>query len=63
MQFQESTWTPDGVHQNAWLSVTTSYGQLIRIANLSQGSDGNMLECVLADLCAMEKLFYGFIHF
>src|ERR1700676_4242252 len=24
MQFQESTWTPDGVHQDAWLSVTTS---------------------------------------
>src|SRR5882762_4921469 len=26
MQFQESTWTPDGVHQDAWLSVTTSQG-------------------------------------
>jgi hypothetical protein len=24
IQFQEFTWTPDGVHQDAWLSVTTS---------------------------------------
>jgi hypothetical protein len=24
IQFQESTWTPDGLHQEAWLSVTTS---------------------------------------
>jgi hypothetical protein len=23
-QFQEFIWTPDGVHQDAWLSVTTS---------------------------------------
>ena len=24
IQYQEFTWTPDGVHQDAWLSVTTS---------------------------------------
>ena len=23
-QFQEFTWTPDGLHQDPWLSVTTS---------------------------------------
>jgi hypothetical protein len=24
IQFQEFTWTPDGVHQDLWLSVMTS---------------------------------------
>src|ERR1700676_2640028 len=24
IQYQEFTWTPDGVHQDPWLSVTTS---------------------------------------
>jgi hypothetical protein len=24
IQFQEFTWTPDGVHQDSWLSVMTS---------------------------------------
>src|SRR5882762_5689723 len=26
IQYQEFTWTPDGVHQDPWLSVTTSFG-------------------------------------
>ena len=25
IQFQEFTWTPDGVHQEAWLSVRPSF--------------------------------------
>jgi hypothetical protein len=41
IQFQEFTWTPDGLHQDSWLSVTTS-------KLLSRGRSGmtlRMLRC------------------
>ena len=35
IQFQEFTWTPDGVHQEAWLSVRPSQGQRVNLVQVT----------------------------
>jgi hypothetical protein len=46
MQYQEFTWTPDGVHPDSWLSVTSS---------LSLISDGSASDNSLSSMSSIRK--------